>query len=318
MDLSGICMTCTLAPTCSHRLSNPGLVVWECEEFDSCEMPRIRAIVEKHSGHKGALMSILGEIQGKYGFLPRTALRAVSEETNLSLVDVYGVATFYKAFSLKPRGRHLVSVCLGTACHVRGGPGISDEIQDRLGVGPGDTTPDREFTLETVNCLGACAIGPVVVVDGHYFPKVSKAGVKEVLAHGRDGFEAIDREADDRRFPLEVSCPRCNHTLMDRAHSIDGHPAIRVTVSSGREHGWLLLSSIYGSYEVDSEYEIPGDAVVNFFCPHCHTELRGASACPECGVTMVPMLVRGGGVVQICPRRGCRGHLLDLHVTAVE
>jgi methionyl-tRNA synthetase len=85
-----------------------------------------------------------------------------------------------------------------------------------------------------------------------------------------------------------------------------------VTISFGQAHGWLLLSSIYGSYNVQSEHEIPMETVVDFFCPYCHAELRGASKCADCGASMVPMIVRGGGVLQICSRRGCRSHRLDL------
>jgi hypothetical protein len=99
---------------------------------------------------------------------------------------------------------------------------------------------------------------------------------------------------------------------MDPDHLLDGYPSIRVTLSFGREHGWLRLSCLYGSYTVESEYEVPMDTLVNFFCPHCHAELVGASSCPECGAPMVPMIVRGGGIVQICSRRGCKGHMLDL------
>ncbi|MFH1999433.1 MAG: NAD(P)H-dependent oxidoreductase subunit E, partial [Planctomycetota bacterium] len=112
------------------------------------------------------LISLLEGIQAKYGYLPEDALRNVAKDTGRSLVDIYGVATFYKAFSLKPRGKHLISVCLGTACHVSGGPIIAKEFERQLKIKAGGTTEDREFTLETVACLGACAIGPVAVVDG--------------------------------------------------------------------------------------------------------------------------------------------------------
>jgi hypothetical protein len=100
---------------------------------------------------------------------------------------------------------------------------------------------------------------------------------------------------------------------MDEEHEIDGRPSIRVTVSFGNRHGWLRLSSLYGSYAISSEYEVPLDSVVNFFCPNCHAELAGSSACGDCEAPMVPMIVHGGGVLQICSRRGCRGHMLDLN-----
>ncbi len=266
----------------------------------------------------GGLIAALEEIQAKYGYLPETALRELSEVTGRSLVDIYGVATFYRAFSLKPRGKHLVSVCLGTACHVRGGPAIAEEVSRQLAIQPGETTPDKEFTLETVNCLGACALGPVVVVDGHYFPKVKTSAVKEILDKAGKGLDLVQIDTDQRVFPIEVSCSRCNHSLMDSRHLIDGHPVIRVTVSFGNKHGRLTLSSLYGSYTVESEYEIPPSTIVQVFCPHCHAELIGGAKCGECSAPMIPMIVRGGGVVQICSRRGCKGHILDLGGATID
>jgi NADH-quinone oxidoreductase subunit E len=269
-------------------------------------------------GSHGNLIAILEKVQAEYGYLPEEELRKVAGETHRSLVDVYGVATFYKAFSLKPRGKHLISVCLGTACHVQGGPRIAEEVQRRLDIRAGETTPDKEFTLETVNCLGACALGPVVVVDGHYFSKVRTRMVPEIIANASEGLDKVEIETDQRIFPVEVSCARCNHSLMDPRHIIDGHPSIRVTVSFGNKHGWLALSSLYGSYKVVSEYDIPQDIIVHAFCPHCHAELIGGGKCTDCGAPMVPMIVRGGGVVQICSRRGCRGHMLDVGGTPLE
>jgi (2Fe-2S) ferredoxin len=196
---------------------------------------------------------------------------------------------------------------------VRGGETIASEFQRQLGIKPGGTTSDNEITLETVNCLGACAIGPIVVVDGHYFSKVTVQKVKEIIHKAGTGLDRVDIRSDQRIFPVEVSCPRCNHSLMDKSNYIDGYPSIRVTVSFNLKHGWLRLSCLYGSFSVDHEYEIPVDEIVNFFCPHCHAELRSSSSCMECGAPMVPLLVRGGGgMVQICSRRGCRGHMLDL------
>jgi NADH-quinone oxidoreductase subunit E len=266
----------------------------------------------------GGLIALLEQVQAKYGYLPEETLRTVAEKTHRSLVDVYGVATFYRAFSLEPRGKHLVSVCLGTACHVQGGPRIAEELQRQLGIKPGETTPDREFSLETVNCLGACALGPVVVVDGHYFSKVRPSMVKEILEKSREGLDRIEIETDQRIFPVEVSCARCNHSLMDPRYLIDGHPSIRVTVSFQNHHGWLALSSLYGSYKVASEFEIPQDTIVDMFCPHCHAELIGGGRCSDCGAPMVPMIIRGGGVVQICSRKGCKGHLLDVGGVAID
>ncbi len=278
----------------------------------------ISRILGKYEGGQGGLIAILEEIQAIYSYLPREALETVAEKTGRSLVDIYGVATFYGAFSLKPRGKHLVSACLGTACHVRGGPAIVEQLERQLGIKAGETTPDREFTLKTVNCLGACALGPVVVVDGHYFPKMKTSMIKDILDRVRAGIDAIEIETDQRVFPVEVSCSHCNHSLMDPEFIIDGHPAIRVTISFGNKHGWLALSSLYGSYNVESLHEIPKDTVVNIFCPHCHAQLIGGAKCAECGAPMVPMIVRGGGVVQICSRRGCKGHMLDLGGTTID
>jgi NADH-quinone oxidoreductase subunit E len=272
----------------------------------------ILGIVERHSGDRGGLIGMLQDIQAVYSYLPADALRIVAEQTGRSLVDVYGVATFYRAFSLKPRGKHLVSVCLGTACHVRGGPRVAEEVERQLNIRAGETTPDKMFTLETVNCLGACALGPVVVVDGHYFSGVNASKVRGIIEKTKEGLDKIEIEADRRIFPLKVSCSRCNHSLMDPGHLVDGFPSVRITESFGQQHGWLRLSSLYGSNNMEAEYEVPQDTVVHLFCPQCHTELVGATDCPECGVQMVPMIVRGGGIVQICPRRGCKGHILDL------
>ena len=282
------------------------------------ENEEITKILEKNGEKFGSLISILENVQAKYSYLPEDVLRIIAKKTGRSLVDIYGVATFYKSFSLSPRGKHLISTCLGTACHVRGSQNIIKQIEKELGIAAGGTTPDREFSLESVNCLGACALGPVVVVDGHYFPHVKTSSIPDILDKAQQGLDMIDIKADQRVFPVEVSCARCNHSLMDDRQVIDGHPVIRVTVTFGQTHGWLALSSIYGSYHVSSEFEIPKETVVQMFCPHCHSELLGGMKCPDCYAPMVPMIVRGGGIVQICSRRGCNGHMLDLGDTAVD
>jgi len=272
----------------------------------------VAEIVDQHAGARGGLIAILQDIQARHGYLPADALKAVAEKTGRPLVDIYGVATFYRYFSLQPRGKHLCSVCLGTACHVRGGDAVVEEFERELGVPSGQTTPDREFTLEAVNCLGACALGPIVVVDGHYFSNVTPAQACGVIGKARAGLDTVEVQTDRRIFPVEVSCARCNHSLMDPEHPVDGYPSIRVTVAYGHVHGHIWLSSLYGSYSVESEQEIPCDTMADFFCPQCHAHLIGSSNCPECRTPMVPMIVRGGGIVQICSRRGCRGHILDV------
>ena len=269
-------------------------------------------IVERHRDGHGGLIAILQDIQARYNFLPADALRVVAERTDHSLVDVYGVATFYRSFSLEPRGKHLISVCLGTACHVRGGPIIAEEFGRALNVKPGATTADKEFTLETVNCLGACALGPIVVVDGHYYSNVSPVKVKEIVDEAKAGISARQISEDPRVFPVDISCPRCGHTLMDGGYLIDGHPSVKVTAAFENKHGWARLSSLYGSYAVECEHAIPARATVDFFCPHCNAALTGAGPCPVCEATLIPLAVRGSGVVQICSRRGCTYHMLDV------
>jgi NADH-quinone oxidoreductase subunit E len=282
------------------------------------DLSDVSEIVEKYDKKKGGLISILEDIQAKYTYLPEEALRQVSVNTGRSLTDIYGVATFYKSFSLKPRGKHLISVCSGTACHVRGASSIAKEVEHLLDVKHGETTPDNEFTFETVNCLGACALGPVIVVDGHYFPQVKVSDVQDILDKARIGIDVVRVETDEHIFPVEVSCGRCNHSLMDSRREIDGYPAIRITVSFDNKHGWFLLSCLYGSHKIASEHEIPPGTILSMFCPHCHAELVGGAKCGECEAPMVPMILRGGGVVQICARRGCNGHLLDLGGSTVE
>jgi NADH:ubiquinone oxidoreductase subunit E len=275
------------------------------------DLTMLMGIIAKHREKRGGLIAILQEIQSRYSYLPEHALRYVAEATGHSMVDVYGVATFYRAFSLKPRGKHLVTVCLGTACHVRAGIVIARELERVLDVEPGDTTEDGMFTLETAACLGACALGPIVVVDGDYHSKVKKGDVWHIVQEVREGSET-PLELDDRMFPLEVACPRCNHTLIDKRNELDGHASIRVTFSFNRTHGSLRLSSLYGSYTIKSDHDIPWDSVVHFFCPHCHAELTSWADCTRCSAPMVSMLVRGGGTVQICSRRGCKEHRLDV------
>lgn len=142
---------------------------------------KVEAIIYKFSGSRDSLVSILQDIQDEYHYLPEDALRVVARQLDLQLIQVYGVATFFKAFYLKPRGEHIVTCCLGTACHVRGAPAMLDEVKRQLGIEPGETTEDMRFTLETVNCLGACALGPIVVLNGKYHGQMSPGKAKKVL-----------------------------------------------------------------------------------------------------------------------------------------
>jgi len=131
--------------------------------------------------NNGNLLSILQDIQKEYGYLPEEKLREVAVTLGMSLIDVYGVATFYKSFSLTPRGRHHIKVCLGTACHVRGSNRILKETERKLGIEPGETGENGEYSLETVMCLGCCAIGPVMVADNKYYGQMSPQKIDTVL-----------------------------------------------------------------------------------------------------------------------------------------
>ena len=145
------------------------------------DMTRIDAIIAGYQGKTSGLTTILQDIQGEYNYLPPQAMERVAEKMGLPLSQVLNVATFYKAFSLEPRGKHLITICLGTACHVRGGMRLVEQIERLLKIRAGVTTPDMEFTLETVNCVGSCALGPVMIVDGEYHGKMVSSKVKRVL-----------------------------------------------------------------------------------------------------------------------------------------
>ena len=141
----------------------------------------IDSLIGKYGTKKEALIPILQDIQSDLNWLPEEVLKAVAEKLQVPLIDVYGIASFYRTFSLKPRGKHIVTVCVGTACHVRGGQRIVDEIGRRLEIAPGETTQDKNFTLETVNCLGCCAIGPIMVIDGEYYGGMTTRKVGSIL-----------------------------------------------------------------------------------------------------------------------------------------
>ena len=269
----------------------------------------VDASIKKHDRF---LIAVLQDIQGHYNYLPVDAIKLVADKLKMPLRDIYGVASFYKAFSFNKKGKHIITACIGTACHVRGGPKIVDAITKELNIEPGETTKDMQFSLETAACLGCCAIGPIVVVDGIYHSNVKPTMIKKIIEETKVGIKKTDIEKYKHIFPVKVSCPQCNHSLMNTEHLIDNYPCIHITVSFGRKHGWLRLSSLYGSYSIESEHEIPMDIELNCFCPHCHAELTGSFECPICNANMVPLMIGGGGTVHFCPRRGCKGHILDV------
>jgi NADH-quinone oxidoreductase subunit E len=141
-------------------------------------------IINKYPGDARSLIQILLEIQRENHWLSKEALEKVSKKLGVPLSQIQHITTFYKAFSLIPKGHHEVQVCLGTACHVHGGPRILDRVEDVLGIEAGEMTTDMKFTLETVNCLGCCALGPVMVVDGKYHGKIVPTKAEELLKSG--------------------------------------------------------------------------------------------------------------------------------------
>ena len=140
------------------------------------------AIVDRYQRDKGQLVSILQDVQAEHRYLPKDVLMEVGQLLDIPLSQIYSVATFFRAFSLKPRGRHLINVCLGTACHVRGAARVLDRMKLDLGIAHGETTDDLKFTLETVNCVGCCALGPMVIIDEEYFGQMKSNQVSSLLA----------------------------------------------------------------------------------------------------------------------------------------
>ena len=132
------------------------------------------------------VMEALQDIQEALGFLPEEAMCSVSDALEVPLIEVFRLANFYKAFSLKPRGRHLITVCLGTACHVQGAPRLVDAVMNQLKVGPGETTCDGAFTLETVNCIGACALAPVLIMNGEYYNHMTSDSLARLIQATRE------------------------------------------------------------------------------------------------------------------------------------
>ncbi len=138
-------------------------------------------LIEKYRGRRESTIALLQDVQSEYGYLPREVLDRISEKLALPKTQLYGLATFYKAFSLKPRGRHLVMVCTGTTCHVRGAPKLLETLERELDCRCGETTEDGRFTIEKVNCVGACSRAPLMVIDGNPHGPLTPAKVKKIL-----------------------------------------------------------------------------------------------------------------------------------------
>ncbi|MFC1699734.1 NADH-quinone oxidoreductase subunit NuoE [Candidatus Omnitrophota bacterium] len=147
----------------------------------SVDVKKVEAIIKRHKSKESGLVGMLQEVQGEYNYLPKQALTQIARSLKIPLSQAYSLATFYKAFSLQPRGKYLISVCMGTACHVRRSAKILEELERNLKIKAGETTADSNFSLETVNCLGACALGPLMVINGEYYGNMTAAKVKAIL-----------------------------------------------------------------------------------------------------------------------------------------
>lgn len=141
----------------------------------------LKSCIDKHRGEAGALMPVLHEAQNIYGYLPVEVQTVIAEGLNVSLAEVYGVATFYSQFSLTPKGKHNVSICLGTACYVKGSDKLLEAVEQQLGIRCGECTPDRKFSIESCRCVGACGLAPVMIVDGEVYGKLVAKDVPGVL-----------------------------------------------------------------------------------------------------------------------------------------
>lgn len=148
-------------------------------------MEDILKIVKNYPKEEASLIQILQDINRKYNWLPEEALKVVSKEINVPIARIYGVASFYKALSLKERGKNIIKVCTGTACHIKGAPQIIDEIKRKKEIEPGETSEDKKFTLETVNCVGACAMAPVLILNEKYYGFAKASDVEKILEEGK-------------------------------------------------------------------------------------------------------------------------------------
>ena len=150
---------------------------------------QVNEILSSYQGREAELIPILQKVQQEFGYLPEVAIKRIARFLNLPEITVFGVATFYAQFKLVPTGRNIVKVCRGTACHVRGGARILKEVQKQLGIKPGESTPDLEYYLETVACIGACALGPTMVINNETHGNMTTKKVAEVLNRGDKGEE---------------------------------------------------------------------------------------------------------------------------------
>ena len=153
--------------------------------LSDASVAQITAICDRYANEKTPLMMILSDIQKEYGYIPLEVQELVSKKTGISVSEIYGVVTFYSFFSLKPKGKYVVGVCLGTACYVKGAQQVIDKFSELLGVAPGETTEDGMFTLDALRCIGACGIAPAVSINGKVYPKVTVPQVAKIVEEYR-------------------------------------------------------------------------------------------------------------------------------------
>lgn len=161
------------------------------------ELAQLDKILDRRGPEPFDVMEALQDVQEEYGYLPEEAMLRVSESLEVPLIEVFRLANFYKSFSLEPRGRHLITVCLGTACHVQGAPRLVDQVLGQLKVEPGKTTADGAFTVETVNCIGACALAPVIIMDGQYHDHMTPRKFRTLVNRTRRADEKAEGNGDD-------------------------------------------------------------------------------------------------------------------------
>ncbi len=153
------------------------------------DFEKVNGIIEKYRDDREAIIALLQDISAEIRYLPEEVIRHVSDEIEVPVSRLYSLATFYTSFRLEPRGEHEVQICMGTACHVRGAPRMLENVTQKLNIKPGETTGDGKFTVETVNCVGACALGPLLVLDGKYYGKLTQRKIEKLLGGSDDEVE---------------------------------------------------------------------------------------------------------------------------------
>ena len=164
----------------------------------SVDLHEIDELLARHKAARGGLIELLQEVSARYQFVPREAVEKISRELDVPLTQLYSLATFYHSFKLAPPGRHHVCACTGTACHVRGAPRLVETLRHDLGIEAGETTPDGKITFDTVNCLGTCAIGPVVTIDGRYYGNMTAERLSQAVKRIEPEEKKSEQDTNDR------------------------------------------------------------------------------------------------------------------------